>query len=79
MKKLDKIVEVAKGVNLKDLLPHIMDRQEREFSMGFTLSLKMHEIFSASWVSKLKEDVKRKNASYGVLVTDFMGLIICNC
>ena len=45
-----------------------MDRQEREIGIIYIESKNARK-FSASWVSKLTEDVKSKHASYGVLVT----------
>ena len=65
---LDKIIEVAKGINGADVSHHVIDRQEREIGIIYIESKNARK-FSASWVSKLKEDVKSKNASYGVLVT----------
>ena len=65
---MDKIVEVAKGVNGADVSQHVMDRQEREIGIIYIESKNARK-FSPSWVNKLKEDIKSKNASYGILVT----------
>ena len=65
---MDKIFEVAKGVNGADVSQHVMDRQEREIGIIYIESKNARK-FSPSWVNKLKEDIKSKNASYGILVT----------
>ena len=65
---IDKVIEVAKGINGADVSHYIRDNHEREIGLIYIES-KNAKKFSSSWISKLKNDMKNKNASYGVLVT----------
>jgi len=64
----DIIKEVPKGVNGADISHYVRDNIEREIGIIY-IEVKNAKKFSPSWISKLKEDMKNKNANYSILVT----------
>ena len=65
---MDVIQEVPKGQNGADISHHVKDRNNNDLGMIYIES-KYAKKFSASWVEKLKEDMKNKKASFGIIVT----------
>ncbi len=65
---LDRIEEVPKGVNGADISLYVQDANENELGL-ICIESKNAKRFSNSWVPKLKEDMKRNNADFGLIVT----------
>jgi hypothetical protein len=67
----DEIEEIAKGVRGADCLHIVKDNFGNECGSVLYES-KRTKTFSKDWISKLKEDLRLKQASIGVLVTEAM-------
>ncbi len=65
---LDKTIEVPKGINGADISHYIRDANEKVLGL-ICIESKNAKKFSNNWISKLKEDMKRNKANYGLLVT----------
>ena len=65
---IDRVEEVPKGINGADISHYVRDSNENELGL-ICIESKNAKKFSISWVDKLKEDMKKKNACYGLIVT----------
>ena len=65
---IDRIEEVPKGINGADISYYVRDAKENELGL-ICIESKNAKKFSYSWINKLKDDMKRKNANFGLIVT----------
>ena len=65
---LDNIEEVPKGVNGADISHYVRDTSGTHIGLIY-IEVKNAKKFSISWMPKLREDMKKINANFGMLVT----------
>ena len=65
---LDNIEEVPKGINGADISHYVRDTSGTHIGLIY-IEVKNAKKFSISWMPKLREDMKKINANFGMLIT----------
>jgi hypothetical protein len=68
---LDRVEEIKKGARGADCLQHIHTRTKQNCGTIYYESKRTKD-FQPSWIEKFKNDIREKNATLGVLVTEAM-------